>query len=64
MPTPYSVQLAIDRFRKEKPSYSDLSDEDVYNHLKRKDRHLEWKEADENISTTKTKKRRDTSPMQ
>ena len=57
MPTPYSVQLAIDRFRKEKPNYSNLSDEDVYRHLKRKQKHLQWEDADKVL--VKSKKRKD-----
>ena len=57
---PYSVKLEIDDFRKEKPSYSNLSDEAIYRHLKSRKPHLKWDDADK--APAKSKRKRDSSP--
>ena len=60
MSIPYSVKLAVDDFRKEEPSYSSLSDEDIYRHLKTSKPYLKWDDADK--SPAKSKRKRDSSP--
>ena len=60
MAMPYSVKLEIDDFRKEKPSYSNLSDEAIYRHLKSRKPHLKWDDADK--APAKSRKKRDSSP--
>ena len=42
MAMPYSVRVAIDSFREEEPTFSTLSDEQIYKHLKTYEPHLEW----------------------
>ena len=45
MAMPYYIKLEVDEFRRKRPN-STLSDEAVYRHLKRRNPHLEWDEAD------------------
>ena len=60
MAMPYSVRVAIDSFREEEPTFSTLSDEQIYKHLKTYEPHLEWKEADK--TPAKTRRKKDSSP--
>ena len=61
MPAPRSVQLEIDRFKKENPSLaSGATDQAIFKYIKSDYPHLKWDEADK--STDRARKRRDTSP--
>ena len=61
MPAPRSVQLEIDRFKKENPDLSSgATDQAIFKYIKSDYPHLKWDEADR--STIKTRRSRDTSP--
>ena len=58
MPIPYDVQLEIDNYRQTHPQYKNVSDDAIFNIVKRKNPTLTWDRSDRPSS----KKRKNTSP--
>ena len=46
MPIPYDVQLEIDYYRQTHPKYKNVSDDAIFNIVKRKNPSLTWDKGD------------------